>query len=484
MNYTTIPAIADAPLLPRNQLSRYPIAIFSHGLGGNFNTYSAVCTSLASHGIVCFAPEHRDGSAPVSLIRSGDGQTTSIGYQRHAHTPTQEVINSRNAQLRLRLWELDQLFTVVSSLNAGKTFSNYATPENKPLENPSLQNTLDLEPGRVTWIGHSFGAATMVQFVKSVYFHQSLPSLKGTQYENDLDWRPLHEPASNSDLVKQINPASPMALLDLWTMPLRGDLTKWLWEKPLPSYDRTPAKPGMPATPNVVAIVSAEFYKYTDLLNRMKATLSANPVEALVALERQKSNQESSLDTKSDQAAFSTPPTKVALEPEMLPEADLNANQEAVPAPDTNGLSPASSTTTSSAASRTSSPSPSMSSSSSTSSSASQGSPQSSTSSIMPSLNFSDDPSSSPVEPKLIFIPSSAHLSQSDFGLLFPRLTRYLMNAQEPAETINLNVRAIMSVMRGAGLEIESHSTGAGNMDDMLTGMSPEKRLVHVSLVE
>lgn len=491
INYTTLPAVADAPLLPRDKASKYPLAIFSHGLGGNYNTYSSICASLASFGIVCAAPEHRDGSAPVSLIRSSDGTIfETIPYQKHPHTPTADVLNSRNAQLRIRLWELEHLFTVLTSLNDGKIFSNYAYPENKSPENPSFTGTLDLQPGHVTWVGHSFGAATITQFIKSVYYHEALPSLKGTPYENDLDWRPIYKPSSNSELVRQITPESPMGLLDLWTMPLRSDLTKWLWERPLPCYDRKVAPESDSgsatdsATPNVVAVVTAEFYKYTELLNRMKAALSAKPAETAVLLDRLNPPKE----PKFDAATIPTPPNKAAaLEPELDDELDLTANEEADDdgtAAEVDDLSQSSSPATSSVPSRTSSPSPSEASSvsSAASSNPMETSASSSTTSFAPSIE-----QTSPTEPKLFLIPDSAHLSQSDFGVLFPRLTKYLMNAQEPVETIHLNVRAVLAAMRGRGLEIEAYRKGEDSeaeIDEILTDRCIEKRFRPLSLVD
>ncbi|KAL2435156.1 hypothetical protein ABEF95_014083 [Exophiala dermatitidis] len=503
LNYTDLPAVGDAPLLPRDQTSQYPVVVFSHGLGGNFNTYSAICTSLASFGIVCVAPEHRDGSAPITFIRSADGTTTSIDYQKHPHTPTHEVLTSRNAQLRIRLWELEQLYTVLKSLNAGdKTFTNYAVEDSqdksKPQsEPPSWKHKLDLQPGRVTWAGHSFGACTMVQFVKSVYCHQSMPSLKGTPYENDLDWRPLYKPSSNSDLVDQITPESPIALLDLWAMPLRAEQTKWLWDKPLPCYDRKPENADK-AVPNVVAIVTAEFYNHTELLSRMRAALSPDPAEAMAKLDEQTTSHQDSQEERqelTETTAFSTALSKA--ETTSTPDSiDLESDSS-------------SSTPDSSVTSRASSPGPGVNSEGST--------PASSTTSIPSTSNNSVTDSSSsktalalPWYPKLYLIPSSAHLSQSDFGLLFPRLVRYLTKAEDPEETIALNVRAILSMMRGSGLDVEPYkkqqatkntkatakkgaqaatATGAraeeddNKEDDILTDRCTEKRFIPVPLV-
>ncbi|KIW18883.1 hypothetical protein PV08_03172 [Exophiala spinifera] len=461
INYTTLPALADAPLLSRDSPTLFPMAIFSHGLGGNFNTYSSICTSLASFGVVCVAPEHRDGSAPTSLIRSADGSTTAIPYQKLAHSPTAEVLNARNAQLRIRLWELELLFTALTGLNEGKEFTNYASSDTTvPEEMPSFENKLNLRPGQVSWVGHSFGAATIVQFIKSVYYHESLPSLKGTPYENDMDWRPLYKPAANHDLVRQITPSSPVGLLDLWTMPLRGEVTQWLWERPLPCYDR---KADDSTTPNVVAIVTAEFYKYTDLLNRMKASLSADPVESMHSFDSRKSSSPS--DTSIGVEPTVSPPLdKAALEPELSTErVGSAAASDGVESQSPSPLS-----------SRTSTPS------NESMSKERDSSASSSMTSFTPMVESQDG-----ITPKLFLIPNSAHLSQSDFGVLFPRLTRYLMNAQEPEETLNLNVRAVLAVMRGAGLDTAAYRSGEDSnteIDTILTHRCTEKRFVPVPL--
>ncbi|KAL3108694.1 hypothetical protein niasHT_017609 [Heterodera trifolii] len=49
-----------APVVPGEQ--RFPLVIFSHGISGSRFVYTTVCASLASHGYVVAALEHRDGS--------------------------------------------------------------------------------------------------------------------------------------------------------------------------------------------------------------------------------------------------------------------------------------------------------------------------------------------------------------------------------------------------------------------------------------
>lgn len=471
-NYAKLPALKDTPLLLPKSSSTHPVCIFSHGLGGNFNTYSSIVGSLASCGIVCVVPEHRDGSSPISFVKNAQGEIqTSVPYQVLPHTPSVEVLNARNAQLRIRLWELELTYSVVMAMNAGKTFTNYAviTKEHERIKSEELQatlaNKLNLKPGQVTWSGHSFGAATITQFVKSVFYHQCLPR-PPTASSGDgetIDWTPLYKCASNSELVKQITSESPVVLLDLWTMALRGESTKWLWERPMPSYHRQPSDAELNA-PNTVAIMSAEFYKWTDLLNRTRALLSRSPIQAYEEFEKRKhqENGEQTLPALKDEISHQSP----------IPQLSKQTSESSSSPP------------ASAEPSRTPSPAPS------TPSSLKSQSANSSSTSLVPSLHESSTASKTPemTEPQLYLVPRSAHLSQSDFGVLFPNLTTYVMKAIEPEKTLLLNIRAILAVMRGRGLCVESLTKGE-EKDNVLKNGSlegPEKidRWVRVPLVD
>jgi platelet-activating factor acetylhydrolase len=340
-----IPAVADAEVLPPAASGeRYPVVIFSHGLGGSCNAYSGILGALASCGVICIASEHRDQSCPISIIRTVDGTTRTVPYLGLPHDQTPEVLAARNAQLRIRLWELALLYTAVEQLESGSALTNLAHPST-----PSFHHVLDLRPGSVTWAGHSFGAASIVQLVKSVYWHQSLPNLNGTGYEDDPDWRPLYTLADNSALSKQITVESPLVLLDLWTMPLcSSPSTKWLWEKPLPCW----AAEKDAQRSNVLAIMSEAFHNWSGLLRRTKSLLSVDPERGPVASK----------------------------------EADGRL-------------------------------------------------------------------------PRLFYAPKTAHLSQSDFGCLFPWIGRRFLNAENPERTILLNVRAILQLFRERGVHVEAFKT-------------------------
>jgi platelet-activating factor acetylhydrolase len=315
--------------------------IFSHGLGGSRNTYSHLLASLASHGVVVVAAEHRDGSAPQSRIKDPANGLRCIEYKRMPHARSPEVEKGRNDQLRIRLWELGLIHDAVSRLDKGNAPRNWVpSSEKSPVNSPNFKSSLDMhEPGRITWAGHSFGAATMVQFVKSVFWD---PSSEKYSSESLSKFEPLFKFSPQTTLASQISPISPIVLLDLWTLPLRGDSTLWLWERSLPCY----AKPDSKMT-NVLAILSEEFFQWQRNFKPTTRVLCANPAE----------------------------------------EVPASTGHQ-------NG-------------------------------------------------------------PRIFYPLRSAHLSQSDFAVLFPWITKKWMGADEPERTLRLNVRAILQMLRENGVPVE-----------------------------
>ncbi|KAI1370884.1 phospholipase A2 [Hypoxylon crocopeplum] len=63
-------------------------------------------------------------------------------------------------------------------------------------------------------------------------------------------------------------------------------------------------------------------------------------------------------------------------------------------------------------------------------------------------------------EPHFFYAERSAHLSQSDFGVLFPRLTRRVFGSEEPDRALRLNRRAILQVLRLNGVPVARTWTG------------------------
>lgn len=341
LSYITIPAIRNAKLLEApTKNRRWPVMVFSHGLGGTRNAYSHLLGSLSSHGVVVIAPEHRDGSAPVSCIHDEPGSAPRpIEYRSLPHRQSPEVERGRDDQLKIRLWELGLIHEALIKIDRGEPLLNVLaerlTGTNGDLA--MFKSALDVHtPGSISWSGHSFGAATIVQLVKLVFYH----SAKGAP----STYRPLFQPSASSQIAHQITPLSPISLLDLWCMPLLSKSTKWLNTLPLPCY-----APKGPGGSNLIAILSEAFFKWESNLTQTKRTISEDP----------------SLDTP------------------------INTSH---PAP-------------------------------------------------------------------YVFYPvSSAHLSQSDFGILFPWLTRKALKAEDPARTLRLNTRAILEMLRRNGVEVADTS--------------------------
>ncbi len=308
--------------------------VFSHGLGGTKNAYSHLTGSLASHGMVVVAPEHRDGSAPISFIHSTDGNPAkAVHYRSLPHKPSPELGENRNKQLEIRLWELGLVHEALLKLdNSSSQLHNFGAQSSQGPDSLGMfASALDVHtPGKISWSGHSFGAATVMQFVKSVYYHESYPS---------NGYTPLYRPTPDSTLESQVTPSTPVTLLDLWTFPLLSSSTSYLWSKPLPAHNSRDGSPPL-------AILSEAFFKWSSNLQETKRAISS-------------------------------------------------------PAGETSALE---------------------------------------------------------ATPHLFYPVSSAHLSQSDFGPLFPWITRKVFKAEDPERTLRLNVRAILESLRRSGVKVADTS--------------------------
>ncbi|KAJ4292647.1 hypothetical protein N0V90_009310 [Kalmusia sp. IMI 367209] len=337
--YVTIPVHHNADVLePPTESKRWPVMIFSHGLGGSRNAYSHICGSLASHGIVVVAPEHRDGSCPVSFVHTPDEKekVKRIEYKKVPHKASTEVYEARDEQLRIRLWELGLIHDALLKIDERVPLKNVVQDQKKNGGKDMLTmfaRILDVhEPGKMSFAGHSFGGATTVQFVKSVYYRDAALN----------SYRPLFAPSENSSILRQITPATPVMLLDLWTLPIQSPSTSWLRNKPMPCYQ----SPTGGST--LLSILSEAFYKWSSNLNDTKQIIAK--------------------------------PTGTR-------------------------------------------------------------------------AKYPDQPG-----PHIFYPTASAHLSQSDFGVLFPWLTTKVFGAKEPERVLRLNTRAILQTLRNADIKVAATS--------------------------
>ncbi|KAI3399982.1 hypothetical protein diail_5138 [Diaporthe ilicicola] len=220
----TRPSGAGAEATAREKLfddlrPRFAVVVFSHGLGGSRTMYSTVCGDLASHGFVVVAMEHRDGSGARTYVNvpeksdppepSQDERGRASGSELKQvkgnksegrpkgngsymvdyifpkdnaqdtapHNPIGVDHELRDAQIQMRLAEIEEAYKVLQTIDAGDPGDkiknkNLRKRPNRGSSSRGLdgidwsdwKGRLSLE--NVTAMGHSFGGATTVQILR------------------------------------------------------------------------------------------------------------------------------------------------------------------------------------------------------------------------------------------------------------------------------------------------------------------------------
>jgi len=161
---TAIPAIENGVPAARENLEagKMPVMVFSHGLGGSRNAYSQWCGSMASYGIFVAAIEHRDGSAPISIVNAPSKKQFSVPYRRITEY-NEHTKDYRTSQLAQRTYEVSKLVGLLRDINHGKLEG--VTDDTKGLVD-MFKGLLNTKKGEFIMAGHSFGAATTVAACK------------------------------------------------------------------------------------------------------------------------------------------------------------------------------------------------------------------------------------------------------------------------------------------------------------------------------
>ena len=328
--------------------------MFSHGLAGSRNAYSYICGDLASKGMVVIAPDHRDGSSPIQHVRATPDIEARIVHQvKISHTANDEVYEARDKQLRIRLWEISMALEALVKIDDGDEVENL--DENTSYKRKERVEVLrqfgskmDVHRrGKVNWCGHSFGASTIVQLLKSIYYSTERPEDAG---------RPLVTPKAKAAIFEQITPRSTTSLLDLWGLPLQSPEQAFLWDKPLPAY----ADGGVNGD-NVLSILSEGFNNWKGNLNIIKHTVTG---------------------------------------PSNSRPQDSGYVSRDSPSPGPSEM---------------------------------KGSGEG---------------------PHMFFVERSQHFNHSDYGILFPWITKRFAQADDPERILELNTRAIVQVIREAGTDV------------------------------
>jgi platelet-activating factor acetylhydrolase len=162
MNSVKSPSIRHGELLNEEIASKFPVAIFSHGLSGMRTMYSNICGNLASRGFIVIAIEHADGSACTTTRLNNQMELPyyhpSEKDIRDGETKDQALLRFRRTQLSHRVKEVDNAVSVLNHLNRGEIDHVDRSNEEKERILQCFKSRLDFD--NMVLVGHSFGVYT------------------------------------------------------------------------------------------------------------------------------------------------------------------------------------------------------------------------------------------------------------------------------------------------------------------------------------
>ncbi|PWA01390.1 hypothetical protein BB558_002511 [Smittium angustum] len=165
--------------------SKFPVAIFSHGIMGNRTTYSSICRELASQGMVVIAIEHRDGSASATYLKDQEKTLLYQNFEKYRSmknnspenkdSQMEEFGEERFAFQKRKLdFRLNELANVVEKLTEMNSIPKSDLNTNKSNSNGFIKFGLSgkLNLSELTIIGHSFGGSLALEAIKDKRFYK------------------------------------------------------------------------------------------------------------------------------------------------------------------------------------------------------------------------------------------------------------------------------------------------------------------------
>lgn len=196
---------------------KFPVYIFSHGMASSRASYTQYCGELASRGVVVAAIEHRDGSAPGSVVIDKNGNERAVFLVRPEELqldvfkqfpitgkdPTLDREALKREQLAFRQAEVEETVKVLGEINNGTGHRVYQA--NTRLEGVDLRNwegRLDFD--QVILGGHSYGATLALQALLGAP-NGSIPAKGGIILDPGKNSGPLNHDISVPILVVHSN---------------------------------------------------------------------------------------------------------------------------------------------------------------------------------------------------------------------------------------------------------------------------------------
>lgn len=187
----TFPAYQRAPLEEPPEGGRWPLIVFSHGVGCSRLMYTQICGELASRGFVVAAVEHRDGTGPSAIVIGEDGKERPVEFLRWNKLesvsfpsssgrttetcadgcrwpdlpPDQQPENDttlRHDQLKIRLIELQATIDALKQIDTGEIGTKGRLQASRTYDWTQWANKLQTGDGRIGLAGHSFGGTAVL----------------------------------------------------------------------------------------------------------------------------------------------------------------------------------------------------------------------------------------------------------------------------------------------------------------------------------
>ena len=163
-----IPILENAKVKTDTNGGKWPVVVFSHGIGCSRSMYSQVCYDMASYGLIVAATEHREGSACMSRYYDFEDTTArTVNWIEHYQCQKDEnEYNLRNHQVHLRSKEASRTLDLLLDLQDGKDVQNEYRKEDvvHSAVQPSSPNLIQfkgvMNVSQPIMSGHSFGGAT------------------------------------------------------------------------------------------------------------------------------------------------------------------------------------------------------------------------------------------------------------------------------------------------------------------------------------
>ncbi|KAI0786998.1 platelet-activating factor acetylhydrolase, isoform II-domain-containing protein, partial [Abortiporus biennis] len=173
---TTFPAIENAHLKQPPPGTKWPVIIFSHGVGCSRLMYSAFCGEMASRGYIVAAIEHRDGTGPSSRITDSNGEMRILDWLdwRDLYWPDSKQPENdttlRHVQLEVRLAEtlgvIKTLEKIASGTPVGQTTLTQASTT---FDWAAWASCVSMH--KPIMAGHSFGGSLGIAAATDSRFH-------------------------------------------------------------------------------------------------------------------------------------------------------------------------------------------------------------------------------------------------------------------------------------------------------------------------